>query len=153
MPESFSSLAEENASLKARIDELEADLDAKTHVEPIATPDTVEIAREIPDRALDEFTRISRALLAASVERLKVSAEVIDKFAEGASELRSHPSQSFTSLLTSVPRSLLTGVVRAMDHELDAPSRTINKFYETYTAPPPEKAPPKVVIEEKVSVS
>jgi len=137
------SLAAENAALKARIDELQAELNAKNPVEPIATPDTVKIARAIPGRALDQFTRITRAAMAASLEELKVGVEVVDQFAEGASELTSSPSESFASLLASVPRSIITGVVKAVDHALDAPSRTIGKFYNTYTAPPAQAVPPK----------
>jgi hypothetical protein len=131
------SLGEKNARLQARVDELEAQLDEKTLRETLASPDVIKTAREIPERTLHEFTQISRALLAAAIEQLRVSAEVIDKFAKGSTEIKTLPTDSITNLLVSIPRSVISGVVKAADHALEGPSRLIHKFYRTYTAPAP----------------
>jgi cell division septum initiation protein DivIVA len=130
------SLTEINARLQARVDELEAQLNEKPQDEVIATPDTIATARGIPQRAVDEITHVSRALLAAAIEQMRVSAEVLDTFANGASELR-QPAEPISYQLASIPRSIVSGLVRAINHALDGPSRRIHSFCAAYDTPPP----------------
>ncbi len=138
MADAQPTLNETNAQLQARINELEAQLGKET-AETIVTPATADAAKEIPDRLAHEFSRISRALLVASVEHLKVSAEAIDIFAQEASNLDTNTSDSAQVVLASIPRSITTGIVKAVDHALDGPSRAITEFYKSYTAPAPPK--------------
>jgi hypothetical protein len=140
MSDPHETLRETNARLQARIDELETKPDDGG--EPIVTTETANTAKALPERAVHEFTRFSRALLVASVEHLKVSAEAIDVFAKEASNFSTNTTESMPVMFASIPRSFTTGVVKALDRALDAPSRAVEQFYKSYTAPQP---PPAVV--------
>jgi len=136
MAESSASLKEENARLHAQIRRLEGRLKNAKVRDEHSVDEATEIARELPNRALDELTRLTRGIVGASIEQIKISAEMLDDFATELGE-RNSPVQraSAQTVVGNLPRDVFAGVVKAIDRSLSFPSRTIQSFVDNYNAP------------------
>jgi hypothetical protein len=137
MADTAASLKEENARLHARIRRLEARLrDAKLEGDEHSLDETSDIARELPNRAMDELARLTRGVVGAYVEQVKLSAEFLNEFATELSE-RNRPTEktSAQAFAGNLPRDVFAGVVKALDKSLTFPSRTIQSFVDNYNAP------------------
>jgi cell division septum initiation protein DivIVA len=133
-------LAAENARLKARIDELEAELQSKgSGKKSKSHTETDKLVHDMPDKAADEATRLLHALAHAFVEQLRSSADVIKVVADEAFKRREQRSSKDERLdemrLSEIEDDLASVLNKGIDKSLDVPRRVVDKFYEVYQEP------------------
>jgi hypothetical protein len=145
------STQEEVARLRAQVKELQEELARReASAEPSGAPrETSEVLGDIPGRFTDEAGRMVRAFTLASLEPLRLAADIIDTFAEEVSprkrpeervsdrgrygERRERRSRSEGgSSATGLLRDLYSGFVKAVDRSLDIPSEMVDRFHDTY---------------------
>jgi len=131
VPESTESLRAENARLRARIRELEAEAPRRSRLE--VDEETADISRDLPGRAMNEANRVMRAAILASLEQLRVGAEAVDTFAsEVFRRNRPETRTSVNEMAFNLPADVYSGVIRALDRTLDTPARVVQKFFDSY---------------------
>jgi phage-related minor tail protein len=131
-------LAAENARLKARIDELEAELHAQGSGKPAAHPDIDRLTRDMPEKAADEASRLFHAMANAFVEHLRSVADVINVVADEAfkrKEERSSRESNDGMRLSEVENDIASVLNKGIEKFLATPRRVVDKFYETYQEP------------------
>lgn len=98
VPNLESTVAAENARLRARIDSLEGELTGMRARESRGTRSEADrLSSDIPNQVADEASRVFRALSHAFVEQLRATADVVSAVADEAFRVREDRSASRTS--------------------------------------------------------
>jgi len=132
-------LAAENARLKARIEELEAQLHTKGSGKPASHSDIDRLTHDIPEKAAHEANRLVHAMAHAFVEQLRSTADVINVVADEAykrKEERSTRDESIDEMrLRDLENDIASVLSKGIEKFLATPRRVVNKFYEVYQEP------------------
>ena len=131
-------LAAENARLKARIDELEAELHTKGSGKSASHLDTDRLIHDMPEKAADEANRLFLAMAHAFVEQLRSTADVINAVADEAfkrREERSSRDESMKVRLIDFENDIASVLNKGIEKVLATPRRVVDKFYEVYQEP------------------
>jgi hypothetical protein len=146
--ESTGDLQPEIARLRARVEELQAELarkpgrgherDSEQEREPPG------VGGDLPERAFDEGRKLFRGLTLASVEQLRLAADLVSQLGDevlsrnrvnrvrGQHEKRAGEPVSPASLVADLPRDFFAGVNSVIDESLKIPGKVVEKFYEAY---------------------
>jgi hypothetical protein len=144
--ESGDELVAEIARLRARVQQLEAEVSHKPPLdrerkvrEELESPDI----RDLPEHAIDEGSKLLRGLVLAAVEPLRIAGDLISQFGDevrarnrpdrgrGRSERRSEGT-SPSDLVSNLPRDISAGLSRIVDESLNIPGKVIDRFNEAY---------------------
>lgn len=144
--ESGDELAAEIARLRVRVQQLEAEVSNKPprnrEREVREEPESPNI-RDLPERALDEGSKLLRGLVLAAVEPLRIAGDLASQFgddvrarnrpyrARGRSEKRSGET-SPSGLVSDLPGDISAGLSRILDESLNIPGKVVDRFYEAY---------------------
>jgi hypothetical protein len=134
MVETKQELEDEVTRLRARVNELEKELDTETKKRKKSSKTSeTESARNISKRATDEGGSLIRGLALAGVETVRVFGSVLSSFADTVSQ-RNRPEEkdSTADLTRDLPKDMYSGVVNAVDQTLDIPGKVIDKMHEGY---------------------
>jgi hypothetical protein len=132
MPETKQELEEEVARLRARVTELEDDLDTEKKKRRRSSK-TSESTRNISSRTADEGGSLIRAITLAGVEFVRATGTVLESFADSVSQ-RNRPEEkdSSSDLTRDLPKDVYSGTLNAVEKVLDIPGRVIDKLHEGY---------------------
>src|SRR5918912_1439690 len=132
MPETKQELEEEVARLRARVTELEDDLDTEKKKRRRSSK-TSESTRNISSRTADEGGSLIRAITLAGVEFVRATGTVLESFADSVSQ-RNRPEEkdSSSDLTRDLPKDVYSGTLNAVEQVLDIPGRVIDKLQEGY---------------------
>jgi hypothetical protein len=138
--------AVEIARLRARVQQLEAEISHKPprnrEREVREEPESPNI-RDLPERAIDEGSKLLRGLVLAAVEPLRIAGDLASQFGDevrarnrpdrvrGRSERRSEET-SPRGLVSSLPGDISAGVSKILDESLNIPGKVVDRFYEAY---------------------
>ena len=90
-------------------------------------------SEEVMAKMMDEPAKISRGLVASSLETLAVAADITRSFADRASQLsRSDNRGSATKQLTYLPMDLADAFLDSMEQSIDGAKKVVDKFREEY---------------------
>lgn len=89
--------------------------------------------RDVSDRTSDEAHKLVRGMTLAYIEHLRTVADAANDFVDEVLD-RNNPDErdSVRDLATSLPSDIYSGFANAMDRALDAPSRAVDRFNESY---------------------
>jgi len=119
---------------------------------------TSDVVRDIPVRAMDELNKIVRSVTLASIEQLRLAANVVDTFAnevfnrnqpkpkgrarprsderevESSEPERGRPRRrsSVTELTGNLSRDISAGFARALDQSFEIPRKIVDKLSQSY---------------------
>jgi hypothetical protein len=134
MAETKQELEDEVTQLRARVTELEKELDAegKKRKKGAKTSESGS-ARNISKRATDEGGSLIRGVALAGVETVRLAGSVLSSFADTVSQ-RNRPEEkdSTADLTRDLPKDMYSGVVNAVEQTLDIPGKVIDKMHESY---------------------
>lgn len=124
------------ARLRARVDELEAELSRKDTREESRNRDIEDIAdttRESGFRAMDEASRLVRGLALSSLEAIRATTDAVDGFVgEVYDRNRPESGDSVAELARKLPMDFMVGIMEGINRAYDIPNRTVDTFYSTY---------------------
>ena len=132
MPETKQELEEEVARLRARVEELEGDLETERKKRAKRSK-TSESTRNISRRTADEGGSLIRAITLAGVELVRSTGSVLESFADSVSQ-RNRPEEkdSSSDLTRDLPKDVYSGGLNAIEQVLEIPGRVIDKLQEGY---------------------
>ena len=132
MPETKQELEDENARLRARVTELEAELNEEPKKRKRSSK-TSESTRNISKRATDEGGSIVRAIVLGGVELVRSTGSVLSSFADSVTD-RNRPEEkdSKSDLTRDLPKDVYSGGLNAVEQVLEIPGRVIDKLHEGY---------------------
>src|SRR6266436_6478656 len=146
--ESTGDLQPEIARLRARVEELQAELARRPRRgherDSEQQRESSGVARDLPERAFDEGRKLFRGLALASVEQLRLAADLVSQLGEevlsrnradrvqGRHEKRASEPITPASLVSDLPRDFFAGVNSIIDESLMIPGKVVEKFYEAY---------------------
>lgn len=146
--ESIDELNAEIERLRARLHQLGADephAPSGTHrKEREPDREAADVLRDLPERALDEGSKLIRSLTLAAVEPLRLVGdlarnlgdEVLLRNRPGNTGSRDEPPtgqrSSPASLTSALPKDLSAGLIRALDLSLEIPGRVVGRFCDVY---------------------
>ncbi|HEX8282695.1 MAG TPA: hypothetical protein VF588_05045 [Pyrinomonadaceae bacterium] len=89
--------------------------------------------RDVSDRSTDEAHKLVRGMTLAYIEHLRTVADAANDFVDEVLD-RNNPDErdNVRDLSTSLPSDIYSGLANAMDRVLDAPSRAVDRFNESY---------------------
>lgn len=129
----------ENARLKARVDELEAELHAKRSARPASHRETDKLIHEMPEKAADEASRLVHAMAQGFIEQLRSTADVIDAVSAEAFKRRKERSSRDESIhemrLRDSENDVASVLNKGIEKVLATPRRVLDKVYEVYQEP------------------
>jgi hypothetical protein len=124
------------ARLRARVDELEAELSRKDTREESRNRDIEDIAdttRESGFRAMDEASRLVRGVALSSLEAIRATTDAVDGFVgEVYDRNRPESGDSVAELARKLPMDFMVGIMEGLNRAYDIPNRTVDTFYSTY---------------------
>lgn len=144
------STADDVAQLRARVDELEAELARRQRVSSRSRiseerrlrpesrfersrKESVERLRDTSMQAMDEGSKLVRGLSLAYLEQLRAIADALNLFVDTVNERNSPESNtSLRGLSSQLPTDISNAFVDAIDVALDAPARMADRLYENY---------------------
>jgi hypothetical protein len=131
MPDPKQELEEEVARLRARVSELENELNAETKKRKGSSKASQ--TRNISKRATDEGGSIVRGVALAGVELVRSTGNVLASFADTVSD-RNRPEEkgSSSDLTRDLPKDIASGALNAIEQALEIPGRMIDKLHEGY---------------------
>jgi len=132
MPETKQELEDEVVRLRARVTELENDLDTEKKRRKKSSK-TSESTRNISRRTADEGGSLIRAITLAGVELVRSTGSVLESFADTVSQ-RNRPEEkdSSSDLTRDLPKDVYSGGLNAVEQVLEIPGRVIDKLQEGY---------------------
>ena len=132
MPETKQELEDEVARLRARVEELEGDLQTERKKRTKSSK-TSESTRNISRRTADEGGSLIRAITLAGVELVRSTGSVLESFADTVSQ-RNRPEEkdSSSDLTRDLPKDVYSGGLNAVEQVLEIPGRVIDKLQEGY---------------------
>jgi hypothetical protein len=122
---------DEVTRLRARVQELESELESSKRKPKGADPKGR--TREISDKLGDEAARLIRGIALAGVEQVRITASVLNSFADTVSQ-RNRPKakESHSDLAKDLPNDLYSGILNAIEQSLEMPGKVVNRLHETY---------------------
>jgi hypothetical protein len=139
-------LVAEIARLRARVEQLEAEVSPKSasgrERDVRKEPESRDIG-DLPERAIDEGSKLLRGLVLAAVEPLRIAGDLASQFGDELrarnrpervrtrSEKRSDRT-SPTGLVSDLPRDITAGLSKIVDESLNIPGKVVDRFYEAY---------------------
>jgi hypothetical protein len=124
------------AELRARVDQLEADLSRKdrelSSVRRGRRPEERELTettRETTNRTIDEVNKLFRSLTLGYLEGLRTAADAVGTFADEVA--RRSPAEA-EDMAKDLPGDIYAGYLKAVNQALKIPERSVDKFQETY---------------------
>ena len=145
MAETKEQLLEENEALRARIQEIEAELNRAPERPRIFDKQTSEQLRDLPTEVIDQTSRFVRALSLAAIESARVSGEVLAEFANEVFE-RNKPTGDRRSrdLAVNLSRDIVSAGVNAVGRSLERHRHVVKRFHDSFNEPEPPKEPAQV---------
>lgn len=134
MPETKQELEDEAVRLRARVQELEKELDAETKKRKSSSKASqTGQTRSISNRATDEGSGLIRGVVLAGVESARLCGSVLSSFADTVSQ-RNRPEEkdSTAELTRDLPKDMYQGVLNAVEQSLDIPGKVIDRLQEGY---------------------
>jgi len=124
------------ARLRARVDELEAELSRKGKRTESRSRDIEDIAdttRESGFRAIDEASKLVRGLALSSLEAIRATTDAVDGFVgEVYDRNRPESGDSVADLVRKLPMDIMVGIMEGVNRAYEVPNRTVDTFYSTY---------------------
>ena len=122
---------DEVTRLQARIRELESELESSKRKPKGADPKGR--TREVSDKLGDEAARLIRGIALAGVEQVRITANVLNSFADTVSQRnRRRKEESHSDLAKDLPNDLYSGILNAIEQSLEMPGKVVNRLHETY---------------------
>src|ERR1043165_3572199 len=127
MAETKQELEDEVTQLRARVAELEKELDAETKKRKKSAKSSESgSARNISNRATDEGGSLIRGVVLAGVETVRLAGSVLSSFADTVSQSnRPEEKDSTADLTRDLPKDMYSGVINAVEKTLDIPGKVI----------------------------
>jgi len=123
---------EENAKLRTRIEELEAQLKSR-HRGTSATKSASDSASDASRSKRDAANRMVRGLTMASIERVRLVADTVASFADGVASRNDVRDRKTTrDLVSNLPADIVGSFADAVSNMVEIPAKTADKYSSTY---------------------
>lgn len=124
------------ARLRARVDELEAELSRRGTRSESRSRDIGDIADTTRDnsvRAMDEASKLVRGLALSSLEMIRATTDAVDSFV-GEVYDRNRPAagESIGDLARQLPGDIMSGFMEGINRALEVPNRAVDTLYSSY---------------------
>ena len=123
---------EENAKLRARIEELEGQLKSKNK-ETSPTKSASDSWSEASRSKRDSLNRMVRGVTMASIESVRLLAETVSSFADGVvsrNDARGH--KTTRDLVTNLPADIAGSFADALSDFVEIPAKSADKYASAY---------------------
>jgi len=128
---------EENAKLRARVEELEGQLKAKNKGTSTTAATAAKSASDSWSDASrtkrDSANRMVRGLTMASIESVRLVADTVSSFADGVSSRNaSREGKTTRDLVTNLPADIAGSFADAITNFVEIPTKTADKYSASY---------------------
>jgi hypothetical protein len=133
MAETKEQLVEENEALRARVRELEAEVKRSSTRPRVFDRQTSDTLRDLPTEAIDQASRVLRAVSLAAVESTRNFGEVVTGFAEEILTRNTPANETRPrNLAMNLPRDVVAAGVNAVDRSFRLHQRVVDRFSESF---------------------
>jgi cell division septum initiation protein DivIVA len=126
---------EENAKLRARIDELEAQLKSKRKSTTSTTKTASDAWSDATRSKRDSANRMVRGLTMASIESVRLVADAVSSFADGVAsrnDSRDKDHKTTRDLVSNLPADIAGSFADAVTDFVEIPAKTAEKYSSAY---------------------
>jgi len=124
------------ARLRARVDELEAELSrrgTRTESRSRDIGDIADTTRDNSVRAMDEASKLVRGLALSSLEMIRATTDAVDSFVgEVYDRNRPDSGDSIGDLARQLPGDIVAGFMEGINRAFEAPNRAVDTLYSSY---------------------